>query len=326
MRRFIKIIAALFFLGAAVMLISSSWLEQTTAAAGPLPSDTLVYIPAGSSIKAIEKELLNAGAIVNGTAFTLSARWKNRAAHLKAGEYLFPAHASINDLIAQLQGGKTYYHQITLAEGLTSAEITELLNSNSVLSGSIVNMPAEGSLLPETYSFSRNDERQTVIKRMQEAMQAELETLWPQRAAGLPLKSKEEAVILASIVEKETGIAAERPRVAGVFINRLNKKIPLQTDPTVIYALTQGRKKLERALTYDDLKIPSPYNTYLVQGLPPAPIANPGRDSLRAVLNPENNDYLYFVADGSGGHVFAATLQEHNKNVQNWKKIKKNLK
>jgi len=195
-----------------------------------------------------------------------------------------------------------------------------------LLVGEIDEVPPEGSLLPETYLFSRDDSRQAVLARMREAMQQTLAELWPKRREGLPLATPEEAVTLASIVEKETGVAAERPLVAGVFINRLKKKIPLQSDPTVIYGITLGKTELDRPLSRKDLKTATPYNTYTIQGLPPGPIANPGRDALQAVMAPTETDYIYFVADGSGGHAFAKTLEEHNRNVAKWRKFQKSQK
>ncbi|MBI3441738.1 MAG: endolytic transglycosylase MltG, partial [Proteobacteria bacterium] len=195
-----------------------------------------------------------------------------------------------------------------------------------VLIGDIATIPMEGSLLPETYDFSYHDTRQNLIERMKKSMQEELRALWEKRAGDIPFATPDEAVTLASIVEKETRLHDERPRVAGVFINRLKKHIPLQSDPTVIYAVTLGQAKLDRVLTYKDLQTSSAYNTYSRQGLPPTPIANPGRASLAAVLNPEHNDYIYFVANGTGGHVFAKTLKEHNHNVAQWRKMQKNVK
>ena len=203
-----------------------------------------------------------------------------------------------------------------------SFEIVELLKKEAVLTGAVDPLPPEGSLLPETYKFSYGDTRQGIIERMKKSMQEEMTALWSKRAADFPL-SESEAVVLASIVEKETALPAERPRVAGIFLNRLHKGIPLQSDQTVIYALTLGQSVLTRPLTYADLRRPSVYNTYVATGLPPTPIANPGKATLAAVLNPEKNDYIYFVANGTGGHSFAKTLQEHNRNVAKWRLLEK---
>lgn len=291
---------------------------------GPLAAEKLVYIAPGKSVKGIGVQLRDAGVIKNEAIFQLLARLGN--AGLKAGEYKFSPGITVRDAITLLQSGKTWQRRITIPEGLTVVEIIALLQAEPALTGEIsLPLPAEGSLLPETYNFSYGDRQQDMIERLQKSMRDTLQELWTARHDGLPLKTPAEAVVLASIVEKETAIAAERPRVAGVFINRLRRNIPLQSDPTVIYALTQGKEKLGRPLTYGDLKKNSPYNTYVVSGLPPEPIANPGRASLIAVLNPEENDYIYFVADGAGGHAFAKTLREHNNNVTRWRAMNNNL-
>jgi len=321
-RIFIKLIF-LFFILAGLFI---SWFFQELNLKNNSEEDKLVFISAGSSINSISNKLYDNGLINNRFIFNVKARFENKEAPLKAGEYLFPAHLSIKDIIKKLQSGKTHYYHVMIAEGLTSQEVVNLLNKNKILEGNIDVIPEEGSLLPETYNFSKGDSRKTIIKHMQESMVKEVDNLWLNREKISPIKTKKEAIILASIVEKETALTEERPRIAGVFINRLNRKIPLQTDPTVIYSITMGRKKLDRRLTYKDLKNPSPYNTYLVQGLPPTPIANPGKDSIKAVLNPEKNKYIYFVANGKGGHVFAKTLKAHNNNVKNWRKIEKNIK
>ncbi|MCK5518257.1 MAG: endolytic transglycosylase MltG [Alphaproteobacteria bacterium] len=326
MARLGHILITFTILGILCAFIGALWLKEEVKTPGPLTVEKLVYIAPGSSIKAISVKLLANGAIKNNLAFLLSARLQNREKELKAGEYKFLPRMSIREIIALLQSGKTYQHKITIPEGLTTTEIINLLNSAHILTGTIQNLPAEGSLLPETYHFSYGDTRQDIIWRMKKSMKKTLNSLWEKRAANLPLKTPEEAVILASIVEKETGIANERQRVAGVFINRLNKGILLQSDPTVIYAVTDGKEKLNRLLTTKDLKTPSNYNTYIVTGLPPSPIANPGKASLAAVLNPEKNNYIYFVADGTGGHVFSRTLKEHNNNVARWRKLRKKAK
>jgi UPF0755 protein len=205
---------------------------------------------------------------------------------------------------------------------LSSAEIIALLESAEGLTGEIGDIPPEGTLLPETYHFSYGDARADIVARMKAGVSEAIEALWPKRRADLPLKSPEEAIVLASIVEKETGVAEERPMVAGVFVNRLERGMPLQSDPTVIYALTMGKAPLGRKLAKPDLEADSPFNTYRYKGLPPAPIANPGRAALEAVANPSRTDELYFVADGTGGHVFSSTLEEHNQNVARWRRIR----
>lgn len=326
MARLGHILITLSLLGILCTVVAVLLLEEKVNAPGPLTVEKLVYIAPGSSIKAITGKLLANGVIKNDLVFLLSARLQNREKELKAGEYKFLSGINIREIIALLQSGKTYQHKITIPEGLTTTEIINLLNSNQTLIGTLPNLQTEGSLLPETYHFSYGDTRQDIIKRMKKSMRETINALWEKRVAGLPLKTPEEAVILASIVEKETSVASERPRVAGVFINRLNKGILLQSDPTVIYAVTLGKRKLNRLLTTKDLKTPSDYNTYIVTGLPPSPIANPGKASLDAVLNPEKNNYIYFVADGTGGHVFSRTLKEHNNNVARWRKLRKKAK
>jgi UPF0755 protein len=242
---------------------------------------------------------------------------------LKAGEFAFPAAVSMRGALEILDRGETVARWLTVAEGLTSSEVVALVAAAEGLSGEPGPVPLEGSLLPETYHYSRDDDRAALIGRMQSDMQAVLAELWPKRAEGLPIKTPEEAVILASIVEKETGVAEERPLVASVFVNRLKRGMRLQSDPTVVYGITLGKAPLGRQLIFRDLDTPTPYNTYTNGGLPPGPIANPGRAALEAVLNPAETRYLYFVADGTGGHAFAKTLQEHNNNVAKWRKIQR---
>ena len=217
-----------------------------------------------------------------------------------------------------LASGKVYLRKITFAEGLTSREIADILYQNEILEGDF-ELPPEGSFLPETYTFSRGDTRQSIINQGVAAMNKVLEQAWQEKDADLPLKNKEEMLILASIVEKETGVAAERPQVASVFVNRLKKGMLLQTDPTVIYALTLGKSDLGRDLRSKDLSVDSPYNTYKYAGLPPTPICSPGKAAIMAVAHPDKTPYLYFVASGTGGHNFARTLQEHNVNVRKWR-------
>lgn len=212
-------------------------------------------------------------------------------------------------------------YRVTLAEGVTSWQVVQELRQADFLAGEVEAVPVEGSLAPDSYEVRRGADRQALLDRMIVAQEALLAELWEQRAEGLPLNSPEEALILASIVEKETGVAEERPQVASVFINRLNQGILLQTDPTVIYGVTEGKGTLGRGLRQSELRRETPYNTYVIKGLPPTPIANPGRAAIEATLNPDTTDYLYFVADGTGGHAFAKTLREHNQNVAVWRKI-----
>lgn len=326
MTRLVNVLITLFLIAGVAATLAATRLSREINTAGPLQETKLVYIAPGSPVRNIATKLSTEGVIRDYLSFFVAARWQNWHKELKAGEYQFTPGISVADILSMLQNGKTHQRKITIPEGLTAAEIVALLRDETALSGDIAENPPEGSLLPETYSFSYRDTRAGLVSRMQKSMRTELQALWEKRSPDLPLATPEEAVILASIVEKETGFRDERPRVAGVFINRLNKRIPLQSDPTVIYGITNGQGKLERPLTYDDLKEPTDYNTYAIQGLPPGPIANPGRASLSATLNPEKHDYIYFVADGSGGHAFAKTLKDHNKNVSNWRKVQKKAK
>nr|MBC8159484.1 endolytic transglycosylase MltG [Alphaproteobacteria bacterium] len=237
-----------------------------------------------------------------------------------------PAPISRREVLALLNSGKTVVRRLTVVEGTPAAETIALLNAVDGLSGDIERQPDEGELLPETYHFSFGDSRAEVVDRMAGAMKRTLAELWPGRAPDLPLKNQREAVVLASLIEKETGQADERARVAAVFVNRLKRGMRLQSDPTVVYALTEGKGELGRTLTRADLKTPSPFNTYVIKGLPPGPICNPGRESLVAALHPANTKELYFVADGTGGHLFAGNLAQHNRNVARWRKIRKQQK
>lgn len=290
---------------------------------GPLEENKTIVIPHGTGIRDIASLLEKNGIITNPLFFRIASKGLAADA-LKAGEYAFTPQQSIADIVLMMREGHSVIRQFTAAEGLTSSEIVDSLTNDPSLVGTIAKPPAEGSLLPETYNYSFGDTRASIIARMQKAMQDTLSDMWAQRDPNLPLKSPQEALTLASVIEKETGKPEERPRIAGVFYNRLAHTMRLQSDPTVIYALTQGRGSLDRALTRNDLNFPSPYNTYMSDGLPPGPICNPGRASLEAALHPEQNDYLYFVADGTGGHVFAKTLDEHNQNVVRWISEKKN--
>ena len=291
-----------------------------------LNEDKLVLIERGKGVSAIADTLESEDIISQPILFKIVARFSDS---LKAGEYQFPAGVSMAEVIQMMEEGKVFDRKITIPEGLTSYQIVKILNAREDLNGEIKKIPSEGSLLPDTYHFVNGESREEKIQQMQQAMQKAVDELWPARADNLPFKTKQEAIILASIVEKETGVAAERERVAGVFVNRLRKGIALQTDPTVIYAITKGKMKddgkgpLGRRLLKKDLEIESAYNTYKNAGLPPGPIANPGYEAIKATLNPEEHDYIFFVADGTGGHAFAKTLSEHNRNVAKWRQIRR---
>jgi len=287
--------------------------------------------PRGSSVRDIGEILIEAGALpetgvmglVDGAAlFRLAAGYLGQAQRLKFGEYALPAGGSIEDLVALIASGPNVQHFFTVPEGVTSHVIVERLMADERLAGEIPEAPTEGSLLPETYDIRRGENRRSVIERMQAAMTRALGEAWQGRAPDLPIESKEELLILASIVEKESR-PREHGKVASVFVNRLRRGMKLGADPTVIYGITQGKAPLGRGLKRSELDERTPYNTYVIDGLPPTPIANPGRASIRAAANPEETEYLYFVADGEGGHAFAKTLDGHNRNVAAWRRIER---
>jgi UPF0755 protein len=294
---------------------------------GPSTAQTTVVIPKGAGLSRIADQLQEAGVIGEDWLFTIVVKALGRDQALKAGEYAIPAGSSMRQVMDLLVAGLTVIHKVTVAEGLTAWDIVRVLNAAPDLAGPpIETVPAEGTLLPETYFFERGDTRQEIVERMAAGHRDAVARLWPARASGLPLKDEAEWIVLASIVEKETGLPDERPLVASVFVNRLKQGMRLQSDPTVIYGITQGEGPLGRGLTRKELDTATAYNTYQIDGLPPGPIANPGLASLEAVLHPADTEYLYFVADGSGGHVFAETLKEHNENVRKWREIEKQQK
>ncbi len=317
MRRLLKVLIALAAV-IAVVAGAAGLLRYRYTGPGPAANATVVQIAPGAGLRGIAGQLDSAGVIADRYTFLFGARLSDAARGLKAGEYSVPAHASMAGIVALLRSGKVVLHRLTVPEGLTSRQIVALVRGDAVLSGTVDAVPAEGSLLPETYYFPRGTTRAALLARMAKADETALDTLWPDRAKALPL-TRPEAVVLASIVEKETALPAERPRVAGVFLNRLAQGMRLESDPTVVYALTDGAGPLGRPLSRADLQVDSPYNTYRYAGLPPGPIANPGLASLRAALHPAETDALYFVADGSGGHAFARTLAEHHANVARWR-------
>ncbi len=288
---------------------------------GPLAEATNVVIAKGSGLEAIARQLAAAGVVPDPYSFVIGA--KLRQVTLKAGEYAFPAHVTPRDAMAMMADGRTVVHKLTIAEGLTVRQVLQEVEEAEYLAGTVSRKPAEGSLLPETWHLSRDDSRDEVVARMEKSMRQMLDQAWAGRAPDLPLTSKEQALVLASIVERETGVKSERPLVAAVFLNRLRLGMRLQSDPTVIYGVSGKLGVLDRPISRADLDNPHPWNTYVHDGLPPTPIANPGRASIEAVLNPAKSDALYFVADGTGGHVFARSLDEHNRNVAKWRKIER---
>ncbi|MHA1528731.1 MAG: endolytic transglycosylase MltG [Alphaproteobacteria bacterium] len=309
-----------------VLLVAIGIAKREFSAPGPLQTEVIVVLPKGATLKDTSRLLALHGAIGNETLFRLGARYRREDRAIRYGEYLIPAGVSMEEVLALLVSGDTIEHKVTVAEGLTSYQIVEILRASMILTGEIAEIPSEGSLAPNTYFVQRNQSRGDVVARMAEAQAAVLAEAWEKRAPGLPLDSPEEVLVLASIVEKETGLADERGMVASVFVNRLMRGMPLQSDPTVVYGVTGGKGPLGRGLRRSELDRATPYNTYLIAGLPPTPIAAPGRDAIMAVVNPAETDYLYFVADGTGGHVFASTLNQHNRNVAAWRRIEKKLK
>jgi len=294
--------------------------------AGPGPKAktgevTAVVLERGAGVGQIAGALQDAGVITSAGLFSVAARLTGAASQLKAGEYEIRSGASMASVLADVRAGRVVRRLLTIPEGWTSGMVLDAVNREVVLTGT-AEEPPEGSVLPDSYEIQRGQAREAVIRRMQDAHDKLLAELWANRQAGLPVATPEEAVTLASIVEKETGVASERPRVAAIFVNRLRKGMLLQSDPTIIYGLTKGRP-LGRGIRASELAADSPWNSYKVAGLPPGPIANPGRASLEAVLNPPKTDELYFVADGTGGHAFATTYEAHERNVARWRQIER---
>ena len=321
------IVSRLLMLGAVVLMLAGlvAAMLHYANAPGPLRERKVILVERGATSGEIAS-VLEEERIVSSRYLMLAVllwqRLRGDGRPLKAGEYAFEPGVSLAGVLEQMRRGRGVAYHITIPEGFSVAQALKRVREHPALSGELTIEPPEGGLLPDTYQFNRGETRDQVVRRMMAAMRRFLESEWPKRAPGLPLKTPREALILASIVEKETAVPAERPRVAAVYINRLRKGMPLQADPTVIYGITKGLP-LGRPLKRSDLKKDTPWNTYTRKGLPPTPIANPGRDSIRAVLHPAQTKELYFVADGSGGHVFAASLKEHRRNVANWRKWKK---
>lgn len=314
---------SLFLVVAVAGIVAVVLIEREATAPGPLPADKIVLIPRNTGVGEIATLLKREGVINQTFLFELYSYLNRQRGALKAGEFLFKAKASIDDAIDTLIQGKAILHSVSVPEGLTSEQIVQRLTENEILTGDVGEMPREGTLLPDTYKFERGETRQQVVSRMQRAHREALAQIWARRAPDLPIKTPQELVILASIVEKETGRADERTRVAGVFINRLTKRMKLQSDPTIVYGLVGGKGTLGRGIMRSEIERATPYNTYVIEGLPPGPIANPGRAALEAVANPSKTKDVYFVADGTGGHVFAETLDQHQRNVQRWRQIEK---
>ena len=318
---------AAFFL--AVVLIGGfaygaySWFTMAVVKRGPLREATTLVVTPGSGVPAISRQLFAANVIEYPWMFELETRRLGQSRALKAGEYKFDAGISIDAAIDKLVKRDIVFHSVTIPEGLVAADIRGILTAAEFLAGDVTAPFKDGDVLPETYRYERGDTRDAMIARMKAARTTVLNALWNERTSGLPLNAPEEALVLASIVEKETALPSERPHVASVFINRLRKGMKLQSDPTVIYGLDPNTGDLNRPLRRADLDAVNNYNTYVIAALPPTPICNPGRAAIAAVLTPAATDDLYFVADGTGGHAFASTIGEHNRNVARWRQIEK---
>ena len=291
------------------------WIDLIGNQQGPHDEHQLLYVEPGDGRLVLMHKLAREGVISEKFHYQIFSLWHRNSHMPKAGEYLIEAGASLNQIMAQLDAGKTYQRRLTIIEGLRSVDVVSMLEADEMLKGAIISLPPEGSLFPDTYFYSRGDDRLGLLERMQQQMEIKLAEIWAERAPNLPFSSANDLAVLASIIEKETGLDEERDLVASVFINRLRKNMPLQSDPTVAYGLSDA-DGLKTSLSRTDLKTPHRWNSYLNKGLPPTPIANPSYASVYAAAHPRKSDYLYFVADAKGGHLFARTLAEHNRNVR----------
>lgn len=323
MRRAGRVVSLIILAAAIAAGGIAIWGYNSFAKPGPLRAAATVVIERGAGLRTIAAKLAEAGVIENPLLFVAVARIWGQHDDLKAGEYRFPIGVSPRHTLDTIRAGRIVIRKITIPEGLTSAQVGQILAKADGLTGALAATAREGSLLPETYDYAWADTRAALIRRMAAAQKSALDALWRKRQPDLPLATPQDAIILASIVEKETGLDSERARIAAVFLNRLRRGMRLQSDPTVAFALTGGAGPLRRALSRADLAIDHPYNTYRIKGLPPGPIANPGAAAIAAVLNPANSKELYFVADGQGGHAFAKTLKAHNRNVARWRRLQR---
>lgn len=314
MRMLGRIFVCLVLLLIAIGVIGGGFWQRYTSP-GPSTKPVAVVVPKGAGLEEIAVRLADAGLIAEPRIFAIGTTVDGLSRRFKFGEFEFPAHVSARGAAEVIVAGKTIQRRLTIPEGLTVKQVLALLNRAEGFDGPAT-APPEGSLLPDTWFYSWGDSREKFIERQRLAMSRTLQELWRQRSPGLPIKSAQEALVLASIVEKETGVAAERTRVAAVYVNRLKRGMRLQADPTVVYGINDGAGPLDRPISRSDLENPHAWNTYVNDGLPPTPIANPGRASIEAVMKPAATDELYFVADGSGGHVFSRNLADHNRAVE----------
>jgi UPF0755 protein len=324
MRRSLAAILILALIGAAAFF-AEQWEFFSPGPAASRGGHTIAWIKPGEGSAGIARTLQSAGVVSSAALFRLGVRLRGGNTQMKAGEYAIPSRASMADVMGILVSGNSIQHKITAAEGRTSQMIYDIVARDPVLTGDAGTVPPEGTLLPETYLFTRGTNRSEILRRMARTQQRLLAKVWPTRTAGLPFRTPEEAVTLASIVEKETALTEERRHIAAVFVNRLRLGMKLQSDPTIIYGITKGYP-LGRGIRESEISAATPYNTYVMTGLPPTPICNPGKDSIAAVLQPETSNDLYFVANGTGGHVFTSSLAEHERNVSRWRQIEQTMK
>ena len=330
---FARVVSGVMTLALVIMLAGGAltlFTGHLYTRAGPLTATQTIVIPKGTSTNTIADDLEREGVVSSRWAFMVNYLVQSRMhpgeVVLKSGEYLFKPGVSIRDVIAILSDGKSVLYKVTIPEGLTSQQIVERLKAEENLTGDVAQIPTEGSLMPETYSIEKGMSRQELLERMQAKQKQVLDAAWERRREGLSLQSPEQAVVLASIIEKETGRADERERIAGVFSNRLTKGMPLQSDPTILYGIYGGGVQWGKPILQSEKDTKNAHNTYQIKGLPPTPICNPGRPALEAALNPSQHGDVFFVADGTGGHIFSATLKDHNAAVANWRKVEKDMR
>ena len=316
------------FLIVVFLVIASAvyWAKNQYQNEGPLKSDISFEVKKGDRFRNVSADLAKQGIISNSVIFNVWARYAKQDENLKFGNYLISSKSSMSEVLALITSGKAINEQITFPEGFTSYQIVERLKSNMELEGEVGPFPAEGSLAPNTYSYQKGDTRRNILKKMQEMQKDIINEAWISRSNDLPFSNKKEAIIIASIIEKETSRNNELKLVSGVIMNRLKAGIPLGMDSTIVYEFTKGNPKNMRSIKQSDIRKNSKFNTRKYPGLPPSAIGNPGKLAIEAALNPEKTDFFYFVADGTGGHAFSKTLKEHNINVAKWRKIEKNKK